>query len=385
MPKTKENKGITLIALIITIIVLLILAGVTISAISGNESVMEKAKQAKELNESSSELEQMQIAAVSAMANGLDGKISAANLKDALEGIVSQEELDKITGNGPWIIKKGDREYKIKDNGEAREYTKADKINTKIGQLIPYSANGVTSWKVFYADSNEMFIISTNILFSSGANSPTQGLTTALPSNGIPVNESTVADVMGDGTYGRKWNSTWLNTPGVITTQDRHNAIAYLCDKTKWEAYVAKTTGANQTNLISGSYAVGAPALELFVASWNKAASSSKAVSLPLETNEYGYGQTLGSGITTSEANVLYNPTGNGNYFLASTHNDDGHASSRVRIVGCSNRGIFNEPYNSTNIGFRPIVSIPLSNVEVVDGTETVTINIKDDNGNLIQ
>lgn len=43
----KKNKGITLIALIITIIVLLILAGVTINAIIGNESAMDKAKQAK--------------------------------------------------------------------------------------------------------------------------------------------------------------------------------------------------------------------------------------------------------------------------------------------------------------------------------------------------
>ena len=43
----KKNKGITLIALVITIIVLLILAGVTINAIVGNESSMEKAKEAK--------------------------------------------------------------------------------------------------------------------------------------------------------------------------------------------------------------------------------------------------------------------------------------------------------------------------------------------------
>ena len=47
----KKNKGITLIALIITIIVLLILAGVTINAIMSNESAMEKAKQAKEEND----------------------------------------------------------------------------------------------------------------------------------------------------------------------------------------------------------------------------------------------------------------------------------------------------------------------------------------------
>ena len=36
MLKKKENKGITLIALVITVIVLLILAGVTIAAISGD-------------------------------------------------------------------------------------------------------------------------------------------------------------------------------------------------------------------------------------------------------------------------------------------------------------------------------------------------------------
>ena len=47
----RKSKGITLIALVITIIVLLILAGVTINAIIGNESVMEKAKKAKEEHE----------------------------------------------------------------------------------------------------------------------------------------------------------------------------------------------------------------------------------------------------------------------------------------------------------------------------------------------
>ena len=44
----KQSKGITLIALVITIIVLLILAGVTINTLFGNESVLEKASEAKE-------------------------------------------------------------------------------------------------------------------------------------------------------------------------------------------------------------------------------------------------------------------------------------------------------------------------------------------------
>ena len=42
-----KNKGITLLALVITIIVLLILAGVTIASITGNSGVLEQAKRAK--------------------------------------------------------------------------------------------------------------------------------------------------------------------------------------------------------------------------------------------------------------------------------------------------------------------------------------------------
>ena len=45
--ETKENKGVTLIALAVTIIVMLILAGVTISALAGNSGITTKAKQAK--------------------------------------------------------------------------------------------------------------------------------------------------------------------------------------------------------------------------------------------------------------------------------------------------------------------------------------------------
>ena len=44
MRKTKENKGITLIALVITIIVLLILAGVSIATLTGNNGILTNPK-----------------------------------------------------------------------------------------------------------------------------------------------------------------------------------------------------------------------------------------------------------------------------------------------------------------------------------------------------
>ena len=42
-----ENKGITLIALVITIIVLLILAGISISMLAGQNSILSRAGEAK--------------------------------------------------------------------------------------------------------------------------------------------------------------------------------------------------------------------------------------------------------------------------------------------------------------------------------------------------
>ena len=42
-----NQKGITLIALVVTIVVLLILAGVSVNALFGNSGIIEKAKEAQ--------------------------------------------------------------------------------------------------------------------------------------------------------------------------------------------------------------------------------------------------------------------------------------------------------------------------------------------------
>ncbi len=47
----KEDKGITLVALVITVVVLLILAGITIFYVMGDNGIFQKAKDAKEQTE----------------------------------------------------------------------------------------------------------------------------------------------------------------------------------------------------------------------------------------------------------------------------------------------------------------------------------------------
>ena len=53
----ENNKGITLIALVITIIVLLILAGITISILIDNDGIIQKMQQAKVANNEAIEKE----------------------------------------------------------------------------------------------------------------------------------------------------------------------------------------------------------------------------------------------------------------------------------------------------------------------------------------
>lgn len=92
-----KNSGITLIALIITIIVLLILAGVSISAITGSENAMEKAKQAKELNKIGEEKETIELARVS-LATKNNANTSNIQAQDL------QNELDSMIGNGKTTV-----------------------------------------------------------------------------------------------------------------------------------------------------------------------------------------------------------------------------------------------------------------------------------------
>ena len=55
--KLRINRGITLIALVITIIVLLILAGVSISMLTGQNGIITQAQRAKEETEKSAKME----------------------------------------------------------------------------------------------------------------------------------------------------------------------------------------------------------------------------------------------------------------------------------------------------------------------------------------
>ena len=80
--KIRSNRGITLIELIITIIVLLILAGVSITMISSQDGILNKAVEAKETQERAKVDELANIAYMSAI---MEGKKDNEIVKEVVE------------------------------------------------------------------------------------------------------------------------------------------------------------------------------------------------------------------------------------------------------------------------------------------------------------
>ena len=83
--KELRNKGITLIALVITIIVLLILAGVTIAALSGDNGILQNATKAKEETEKSTALEKVTLEVTNSY--GIYGQLEMDKLNQNLQNI----------------------------------------------------------------------------------------------------------------------------------------------------------------------------------------------------------------------------------------------------------------------------------------------------------
>ena len=75
MKLLEKNKGITLVALVVTIIVLIILAGVSVSLVLGQDGVVQKAKQGRDNYAEAARLENEQLANVDAFSIGIGDTI----------------------------------------------------------------------------------------------------------------------------------------------------------------------------------------------------------------------------------------------------------------------------------------------------------------------
>ena len=138
--RKKAERGITLIALVITIIVLLILAGVTIATLTGDNGILTKAGDAKTSTEIGDEKEKVELSAVGALAKDNGGKIKRDYLNDELTSYIGTEGTDySLSESVPFVVKYLDsgRSYVIDENGNVSEYVNIAEY-VKIGDYVNY-------------------------------------------------------------------------------------------------------------------------------------------------------------------------------------------------------------------------------------------------------
>ena len=117
----KQEKAITLIALVITVIVLLILAGVSIAMLTGDNGIITQAQKAKEKTEQASDEEGIQLAIMSASMNdnGYTENLDETSLRNKLENQFGDEKIDlNPNEDGSFIVIVNDREYYVNNNKE---------------------------------------------------------------------------------------------------------------------------------------------------------------------------------------------------------------------------------------------------------------------------
>ena len=123
--KRKKNKGITLIALVITIIILLILAGISIASLT-ESGLFEKAKEAKSVNMKAEMRESLQIAInelqIEKVGNGILDDITQEWANNKLK---DYEVLVSLTDDNPLNVRK----VVIKKSGIIGRFIVDEKLN----------------------------------------------------------------------------------------------------------------------------------------------------------------------------------------------------------------------------------------------------------------
>ena len=149
--KKRKNKqrGITLIALVVTIIILIILAGVSMNMIVGENGIIKRAAEATKETEIATDKEKI-ILAVSEAQITDDGyqKLNLNNLQEAVDNQFGEEKAKVIdNGDGTFsiVVSNNQKTYSISVNGTVEYNSNLLINNVKIGDYVNYIPELMTS------------------------------------------------------------------------------------------------------------------------------------------------------------------------------------------------------------------------------------------------
>ena len=140
-----KNKGITLIALTVTVIVLLIISGVTISYLTGENGIINQAKDSKKFAGAVEEKEVLNTSVAAAIGKSSNSKIDEVNLKKYLNQNVGDEvkdyTLEKKDGYYSVTFTATGNEYAVWENGTVQDMDEYQK--TPYLKLDPSELNAL--------------------------------------------------------------------------------------------------------------------------------------------------------------------------------------------------------------------------------------------------
>lgn len=413
----KVSTGITLIALVITIIVLLILAGISISMLSGDNGILQRATDAKTETEKGEVYEQISIATASGemeyYSNGTDRMTAYKNaLLNGVEGI----DRDNLTDNGSSLItgtvttKSGKKydfsvpvpvadiavaEHKEKNQNEltiaelksnASTYFGWDVINYK--DTLPTEYQNI-EWQLFYVgkiddedttEQDHIYLISkdyvpytllpakNNVLpLPKGNTDYKTGFSKYNSSENHPGVVSQYTGSASIETIGQKLNSQYykyLNNNSKTSMYNNIKAVAYMLDSEIWNNF----KGAN------ADYAIGGPSVELLFKAYNKYKNLSGSSEYKTKV-EYINGYTMSKNGGTSWGNdygemiendtetlnspyIVSNNTKASKYWLASPGMDPYDYPTDCIMFVTYTGSISRDHFGISTCGFRPLICL---------------------------
>ena len=316
--------------------------------LSGDNSILQKATDAKQTSEKAEAKEQAQMDIMAYIAdktaNHQDASLDDAKIKEILSDnksyVKEANDTSFITSKGGYTIL-----YSELYNSSKTNTTTVEDINSKIGTAVTgYSAKDAT-WRVFYADENETFLFADYI--------------DELIDYNIPIDGYSGIEDLTNSSYCTKWNSKWLTQyiDAYDIEPDSAKAIAFLCEPSNWSEY----------SVGSANYAIGGPTLELLVASLNQ----NQGIDIQLTNDDFNSG-----GITWDYVRNFPNfeDTCGGMYAYGAT------SEYYIATPWPSSYGVCEMAFGQLDLGglntgaiaVRPIVSIPTSKISVNGNVVTV-------------
>ena len=406
----KGNRGITLIALVITIIILLILAAVTIGALSGDNGILKNAADAKQETEKAQIIEQAKIDILGKQADNTSAELEKNEIKEVLD-IYFKEVPEDFTSDTVLTTKEEYGNYEITVSeiyggkieeagltvGDMTEEQKKELIGKYVTNYEPASNNAIVTeegipgkWMIFNIDDENIYLIASDYINTDYC--PTKNGATVTKSSSYPRGASfsgvynQYAGSSDVTQVGKELNYDYFLNPekAYTSTSSNMKAVAYMLDTNAWSGFREEGVA---------EYAIGGPTIELLFEAYNKAhpddeypngkykARAKSATGYEISTDGGEEGGNTWSNYITSSADYLNDsdPT----FVINSTANACGMwlaspsastASNVMRVYSSGNVAYYT--YGNTYNGFRPLVCLE-SRIELKKTGENIYEIIK--------